>query len=109
MEQSTLQEILAVEREIRERFDAEREKAGQWLEDARREIEAAHRSEMARLKEVAAQGDAATQQRARDKAGEILRQAQDAITAVNGLSDEVLRRRIAQCIAAINPGAASAR
>lgn len=108
MEQSTLQEILAVEKEIRERFDAERERAGQWLEDARREIEAAHRAEMAHLKEAAAQEDGAAQQRAREKAGQILRQAQDAITAVNGLSDEALRRRIAQCIGAIDPGAASA-
>jgi vacuolar-type H+-ATPase subunit H len=109
MEQSTLQEVLAVEKEIREQFDAEREKAGQWLEDARREIEAAHRSEMARLKELAAHGGAATQQRATEKAAEILRQAQQAALAVNELRDEELRRRILQSIAAISPGAASAR
>jgi vacuolar-type H+-ATPase subunit H len=109
MEQSTLQEILAVEKEIREQIDAEREKAGQWLEDARREIETSHRSEMARLKEMAAQRDAATQQCARDKAAEILRHAQEAIAAAKDLRDEDLTRRIARCIAAINPGAASAR
>ena len=44
MQQSTLQEILGVEQEIREKLNAEREKASQWLEDARRQIQADRKS-----------------------------------------------------------------
>jgi len=36
MEQSTLAEILGVEKEIRVQLGAEREQASRWLEDARR-------------------------------------------------------------------------
>jgi hypothetical protein len=109
MEQSTLQEILGVEKEIREQLDAEREKASQWLENARREIEVAHRVEMERLREAAGAKGEATQRVAREKAAALVRSAEEAARAVARCTEDELKRRIAAGIAAILPGAARAR
>jgi len=49
MEQSTLAEILGVEKEIRVQLDVEREQASRWLEDARREVEREHEAALTRL------------------------------------------------------------
>lgn len=49
MEQSTLQEILGVERQLHEELDAERQRANAWLEAERRGIDAALDSSRALL------------------------------------------------------------
>jgi hypothetical protein len=109
MQQSTLQEILGVEQEIREKLNAEREKASQWLEDARRQIQAEHAAEMGRLQGNSSQGEGAAREAARQSAAEIVRQAQGAAHAIEHHSDEALRRLVARHIACIAPGPSSAR
>jgi hypothetical protein len=109
MEQTTLQEILAVEKELQGKLDDEHEKASHWLEAERREIEAAHISGMAQLRELAEQGIDAARQSARAKAAEIIRQADDAARAVDLVPDAELRRLVLPRIAVIFPGTSSAR
>jgi hypothetical protein len=108
MQQSTLQEILGVEEEIREKLNAEREKASQWLEDARRQIQAEHTAEMGRLLGGSSQGEAAAREAARKSAAEIVGQAQDAARAIEQLDDEALRSLVARHIACIVPGSSCA-
>lgn len=109
MQQSTLQEILGVEQEVREKLDAEREKASQWLEDARRQIQAEHAAEIGRLHGRSSQGEAAATETARKSAAEIVSQAQDAALATEQHSDEALRGLVARHIACIAPRPSSAR
>ncbi len=103
MQQSTLQEILGVEEEIREKLDAEREKASQWLEDARRQLQAEHATEMGRLQGSSSQGEAAAREAAGKSAAEIVSQAQDATRAIEQLDDEALRSLVTRHIACIVP------
>ncbi|MDH4310064.1 MAG: hypothetical protein OEY13_13725 [Gammaproteobacteria bacterium] len=109
MQQSTLQEILGVEEEIREKLDAEREKAGQWLEDERRRLLAEHTAEMGRLQGSSSQGEAAAREAARRSAAEIVSQAQAAAHAMERDRDDALRDLVARHIACIVPGSSSAR
>jgi hypothetical protein len=108
MQQSTLQEILGVEEEIREQLNAEREKASQWLEDARRRIQAEHAAEMGRLLGSSDQGEAVARETARKSAAEIVSQAKDAARAIERVDEEVLRRLVARHIACIAPGSSRA-
>jgi vacuolar-type H+-ATPase subunit H len=108
MQQSTLQEILGVEKEIREQLDAERERASRWLEDARRQVQAEHEAGVARLQAGAGQREAAARQAARQKAEEVLGQAQAAANAVAHLTDDELRRALVRHIVCIVPGASNA-
>jgi vacuolar-type H+-ATPase subunit H len=103
MQQSTLQEILGVEEEIREQLNAEREKASQWLEDARRQLQAEHATAMGRLQGSSSQGEAAAREAAGKRAAEIVNQAQDSARASEQLDDEALRSLVAQHIASIVP------
>ena len=108
MQQSTLQEILGVEQEIREKLNAEREKASQWLEDARRQILAEHTAEVGRLQGSSSESEAATREAACSKASEIVSEAQDAAHAIEHLDDEALRSLVSRHIACIAPGASCA-
>jgi len=101
MEQSTLAEVLGVEKETRDKLDAEREQAGKWLENARREIEQAHLAELARLRESVAQGEEAARQAARDKAAEIVRQAEIAARQADRFQDDELRQLILRHISVL--------
>jgi hypothetical protein len=108
MHQSTLQEILGVEEEIREKLNAEREKASQWLEDERRRIQAEHTAEMGRLQGSSSQGEAAAREAARRNAAEIVSEAQAAAHAIERHGDDALRRLVARHIACIVPGSSRA-
>ncbi len=103
MQQSTLQAILGVEEEIREKLGAEREKASQWLEDARRQLQAGHATEMGRLHGSSSQGEAAAREAAGKSAAEIVSQAQDATRAIEQLDDVALRNLVTRHIACIVP------
>lgn len=109
MEQSTLQEILGVEKQIRAELDAERTEASRWLENARREIESAHCAELERIRHSGVQAEAAARQAAQDRAGSLARDADAMARAVASLSDEELRCRVRECIQAIVPEPARAR
>ena len=90
MEQSTLAEILAVERDIRARLDAEHEQAKLWLENARREIEQEHRTQLAQIQSVAVARRDAALQAAHDRASADLLSA-EAAAGTGGLNDDALR------------------
>ncbi|NJD31108.1 MAG: hypothetical protein FIB04_04415 [Gammaproteobacteria bacterium] len=109
MEQSTLQEILGVEREIREQLDAERDKASLWLEATRREIEASHQAELARLAGVSQCGENAAREAAEAGAAHVLEAARKAVGAVENLRDDELVPRVRECISVIIPEAVRAR
>lgn len=109
MHQSTLQEILGVEEEIREKLNAEREQASQWLEDERRRILAEHTAEMGRLQGSSSQGEAAAREAARKSAAEIVSQAQGAAHVIERHGDDALRSLVVRHIACIVPGTSSAR
>jgi NAD(P)H-hydrate repair Nnr-like enzyme with NAD(P)H-hydrate dehydratase domain len=109
MQQSTLQEILGVEKEIHEMLDAEHAKANRWLEDERRRIETTHAAEMERLRAVSGQDDETVKQAAANKAAEIIRQAEQAVSTVQRIRDDDLRPRVARHIACIVPGTPRAR
>jgi hypothetical protein len=105
MEQNTLAEILGVEKEIRDKLDAERDQASQWLANARREIEQVRLAETARLEESGGKDEQGAQTAAGDKAAEIVRQAQSAVQEIDRYADDDLRRLIRRHIAVIAPGA----
>jgi hypothetical protein len=104
MEQDTLTAILGVEKEIRDKLDAEREQAGKWLEHARCEIEQAHQAALAQLREAAGQGESAAKQAAGDKAAGIVLEATTAAREIDRFQDDDLRRFVRRHIACIAPG-----
>jgi hypothetical protein len=108
MQQSTLQEILGVEAAIREKLNAEREQANQWLEEARRQIQAEYTAEMGRLQGGSSQGETAMREAASRSAAEIVSEAQGAAHAIEQLADEALRTRVALHLACIVPGSSRA-
>jgi flagellar biosynthesis/type III secretory pathway protein FliH len=103
MEQSTLAEILGVEKEIRAQLDAEREQASRWLENARREIEQAHQADLAHLQAEAQLCRDAGLRAARDRASTIVQAAESAAAEQGLLTDDALRALIRRHIAAILP------
>lgn len=104
MERDTLEEILAVEREIRATLESERDAAGRWIASARRDVEEHRLAEVARLEESTAQQEAAAQEAARMRAAEIIRQATRAAERIGRMTDEELVRFILPHLARIVPG-----
>jgi len=104
MERDTLEEILAVEKEIRDKLDGERDEASRWLAGVRHEIEQEKLAEIVRLRDSIAQQDEAAQKAARAKANEIVRRATDAAQRIERVRDDDLARRVRQHVACIVPG-----
>ena len=104
MEQSTLAEILGVEKEIRVQLDAEREQASRWLENARREIEQAHQAALAQLQADAEHRREAALQAAHDRASAIIRGAEAAASTQALISDDELRPLLRTHLAVLVPG-----
>lgn len=109
MEHSTLQEILGVEKQLRAELDAEQAQASRWLEDARREIEAAHRAELEAIRQSAVQSEAAGRQAAQERAADVARAAEAAARSVERWPTEELRQSVRECIEAILPERVDAR
>jgi vacuolar-type H+-ATPase subunit H len=103
MNQSTLAEILDVEKGIRAELDAERDKAGRWLEGARREIERDHEAALARLQAEAGRRRDALLQAARDEAAGVIQRAGQTASRQALVSDEQLRTVLRRHIAGILP------
>ena len=82
-----LSEVLAVEREIGAKLDAERQAARQWLERTRSEIEQAKLSELTDLKASAAREEEAARRAAHDKAAAIPQQAGAEAERIRRLED----------------------
>jgi hypothetical protein len=104
MERDTLEEILAVEKEIRDQLEGERDEASRWLAGVRHGIEQDKLAEIVRIKDSVAQQDEAARKAAREKANEILRRATSAAQSVERVRDDELERRVRQHVACIVPG-----
>ena len=99
-----LSEVLAVEREIGAKLDAERQAAQQWLERTRSEIAQAKMSELTALKASAVREEEAAKGAAHDKAAAILQQAGGDAERIRRLEDERLMPIVRQHIARIARG-----
>ena len=103
MEQSTLAEILGVEKEIRAQLDAEREQASRWLEQQRREIDLAHAARVSQLQAAAGQRRELVLAAARERGAAAARDTEAAAAAQSAVGDEQLRPLVRRHLAAILP------
>lgn len=103
MEQSTLTEILGVEKDIRAQLDAERAQASRWLESARREIEQVHQERLAQMRAEVQQQRETALQAARDRASTVVKAAAAAAAAQARLTDDQLRSVVRDRLAALLP------
>lgn len=103
MAQDTLNEILEVEKQIKEMLDAETEKARRWLEQAKRKIEQERQSEIAQRDESVAQRKAAAKKAAEDKAAAIVQRARSLADHIARLDDNRLQQFVWEHIADIAP------
>jgi Skp family chaperone for outer membrane proteins len=101
-----LTEVLAVEREISAKLDAERQAARQWLEHTRGEIEQAKLSDLTALKTSAAREEEAAKMAAHDKAAAILQQAGAEAERIRRLEDARLISIVRQHVLLIAGGRA---
>ena len=99
-----LSEILAVEREISSKLDAERQAVRQWLEHARGEIEQAKLSELTALKASAASEEKTARVAAHDRTAAILQQAGTDAERMRCLEDAQLIPIIRQHVLRIAQG-----
>lgn len=106
MEQSTLAEILGVEKDIRARLETERKQADEWLEDARRELEQEHQESVSQIQSAAAVRRAAALQAARDRAAADVKSAVAAAADMAQLGDDVLRPIVRRHLAFLLPESA---
>jgi len=101
-----LSEVLAVEREIAAKLDAERQAARQWLERTRSEIEQAKLSELTALKASATREEEAAKMGAHEKAAAILQQAGTEAQRIHRLEDARLIPIVRQHVLIIARGRA---
>jgi Skp family chaperone for outer membrane proteins len=101
-----LSEVLAVEREIDAKLDAERQAARQWLERTRSEIEQAKMSELTALKASATREQEAAKMAAHNKAAAILQQAGTEAERIRRLEDARLIPIVRQHVLLIARGRA---
>ena len=103
MEQSTLAEILGVERELHTQLDAGHEQAGRWLEHERREIERSQQAALTQLHADAERRREALLQAARARASAIVQRAGTAAAGQALVSDDMLRALVRRHLAALVP------
>jgi len=101
-----LSEVLALEREIEAKLDAEGQAAQQWLERTRGEIEQAKLSELTAIKASAAREEEAARMAAHDKAAAILQQAGTEAERMRRLDDACLIPIVRQHVLVIARGRA---
>ena len=103
MDQSTLAEILGVEKDIRAQLDAEHERASRWLEDARREIEQAHEARLAQLQAEMRQRREAALLAAQERALALVEHAEAVASRQALASDGDLRPLVRRHLAILVP------
>ena len=101
-----LSEVLAVEREIGAKLEAERQAARQWLERTRGEIEQAKLSELTALKVSAVREEEAAKMAGHDEAAAILQQAGTEAERIRRLEDARLIPIVRQHVLLIARGRA---
>jgi hypothetical protein len=105
MEKDILAGVIEVEAEIKRRLEAERKKAGEWLEKEKKEIEEETVREENRLKQDS-QGALETKTRDAEKTAlEILNAARSRAGSLENITDEALKGIISKYIIRIIPGA----
>ena len=103
MQQSTLAEILGVEQELRAQLDAEREQAGRWLEQQRREIDLAHAARLSQLQAEAGQRRELVLAAARERAAAAATDVEAAAAAQSAAGDGHMRPLVRRHLTAILP------
>ena len=106
MDQSTLAEILGVEKDIRAQLDAEHEQASRWLENARREIERDHEARLGQLQAELQQRREAALLAARDRASALVKHAEVVASRQALAGDDDLRPLVRRHLATLLPEAA---
>jgi flagellar biosynthesis/type III secretory pathway protein FliH len=109
MEHSTLEEVLGVEREIRDQLDAERQQASQWLEATRRELDQAHAAELESIRREGEAAEAAAKAAADAGAAAALERLTQQVERAQARGDAELRLHVRDCLVALLPEADRAR
>jgi len=107
VDEDILSEVLAVEREIGVKLDADRQAAREWLDRTRSEIEQAKLSEITALKASVAREEEAAKTAAHDKAAAILQQARTEAERIRRLEDALLIPIVRQHVLGIAQGRAT--
>jgi hypothetical protein len=105
MEKDILAGVIGVEAEIKRRLDAEREKAGEWLEKEKKNIEKETVREENRLKQDFRGALETKRKDAEKRALETLNDARSRAEKLENITDEALRGIISKYIIRISPGA----
>ena len=103
MERDTLEEILAVEGEIRAQLELARDEAARWLAGVRDDVDRQKLAELARLEEAAAREEAAAPGTARAAAAGMVQRAEETARRIERLADVDLLPRVRAAIACILP------
>jgi hypothetical protein len=103
MERDILASVIEVESEIKRRLASERQKAGEWLEKVKTEIEEETAREEAGLKEDFHKKIEAEKRDAEERAFKILQNAKSRAEKLENLHDEILRGIISKYIIRILP------
>lgn len=103
MEQSTLHEILGVEKSLREELDAERRRSSEWLDGARREIERDHLERLEAIRREAEHAEEQARQGAVAGTSVAIGHSEAWLDAAQALTDDELRRRLRPHLAALVP------
>lgn len=104
-ETGTLEDVLAVERELAERVGSERRNAARWLEEEKREIDETAQSELARIQREAQENENAAKNAARANAAAIVERSIALAASLEALDDAHLKPIVRKHLAGIVPGA----
>ncbi len=104
MEKDVLATILELEKEIEEQLENERNKANQWLDSAKRDIETELAAKVRELDISLHEAVAAARESAEKQADAILTKAVEQTRLLSKISDDTLKRIISDHIGRILPG-----
>lgn len=100
----SLDDVLAVERELAELMAAERGKAARWLEERRGEIASAAKAEHARIEQSVREQEAAAGNAAAGEAAVLVEQSRALARRIEALDDTRLGPIVRKHLAGIVPG-----
>jgi vacuolar-type H+-ATPase subunit H len=101
--QDILAEIIKVEKEIQKRLEAEEEKARQWVEQVKMEMEEKVSKAEERFKELLESKVEEAKTDAHVKASEILKDVNSKAERIENLSDEILKTLVINHISRVLP------
>lgn len=107
MDRDPLEDVLTVEREIADLLGTERGKAAIWLEERKREIDAAAQTELEHIEQKARDDEEVAKRAAAGKAAAIVERAESFVARIEALDDARLAPLVRKSIGSILPGAAS--